>query len=151
MIPTQLSSTSHAMQNSQTLQRFLSPLYLWSQYGPLFSLKIGKSCIGWRSVAQVHQMWMILWQFQGYVLFSCLFIVSNLWIKMCDMMGLSYGSVKGLNTIIDTKFPGRLPFQCKVVNIGGECLKFHFRDVIGCIRSIYSDPQFMHSLAFAPE
>ena len=30
-------------------------------------------------------------------------------------------------------------------------MEFHFRDMIGCIRSLYSDPRFMHSLAFAPE
>ena len=78
-------------------------------------------------------MWTILWQFQAYVLFSHLFIVSNLLIKMLDMMGLLYNSIKGLNGLIDMKLPGQLPFQCKIVNIRGECLEFHFRDMIGCI------------------
>ena len=66
-------------------------------------------------------------------------------------LGLSYNTVKELNSIIDTKLPGRSPFRCKIVNIGHERLEFHFRDVIECIRSLYGDPQFMHSLAFVPE
>jgi hypothetical protein len=69
--------------------------------------------------------------------------------KIAD--GLSYNTVKELNGIIDTKLPGRAPFRCKTVKIGGERLEFHFRDVIECIRSLYGDPQFMHDLAFAPE
>ena len=70
---------------------------------------------------------------------------------MPDIIGLSYNTVKGLNGIIDTKLPGRPPFRCKIVNIGGERLEFHFRDVIGCIQSLYSDPRFTHDMAFAPE
>ena len=71
--------------------------------------------------------------------------------KNIDMHSLSFKTVKELNSIIDTKLPGRAPFRCKVVNIGGERLEFHFRDVIESIRSLYGDPQFMHGLAFAPE
>jgi hypothetical protein len=71
--------------------------------------------------------------------------------KTADTLGLSFSTVKELNGIIDTKLPGRGPFRCKVVNIGGERLEFHFRDVIESIRSLYGDPQFMHGLAFAPE
>ena len=64
---------------------------LWSQCGPLFGLKkTGKSHIGWRCVAQVHWMWIALWQFQVYASFSQLFIVSNVWFKMPDITGLSY-------------------------------------------------------------
>jgi hypothetical protein len=66
-------------------------------------------------------------------------------------IGLSYHTVKELNGIIDTKLPERAPFRCKIVNIGGERLEFHFRDVMECIRSLYGDPQFMHYMAFAPE
>jgi hypothetical protein len=71
--------------------------------------------------------------------------------KITDTIGLSYNTVRQLNSIIDTKLPGRAPFRCKIVNIGGERLEFHFRDVIECIRSLYGDLQFMHDLAFAPE
>ena len=86
-----------------------------------------------------------------YALFSHLIIISNPSIKITDTLNLSYKTVKQLNSIIDTKLPGRAPFQCKIVNIGGERLEFHFRDVIESIRSLYSDLQFMHDLAFAPE
>ena len=35
--------------------------------------------------------------------------------------------------------------------IGGENLELYFRDILSCIRSIYSDPEFAHNLAVAPE
>ena len=47
--------------------------------------------------------------------------------------------------------PGRPPFECKVLNIGGEKLEFYCRDALDCIRSIYGDPQFAQDLVFAPE
>jgi hypothetical protein len=65
--------------------------------------------------------------------------------------GLSYNTVKKLNGIIDTKLPGRAPFRCKTVEIGGKHLEFHFRDVLESLRLLYGDPQFKHDLAFAPE
>ena len=86
-----------------------------------------------------------------YAIFSYLNIVSDLSMKITDTLDLSYNTVKQLNSIIDTKLPGRASFCCKIVNIGGENLEFHFRDVIECIRSLYGDSQFMHDLVFAPE
>ena len=56
-----------------------------------------------------------------------------------------------LNNIIDKQLPGRAPFQCQVLNIGGEKLEFYSRDGLECIRSLYGDPQFTQDLVFAPE
>ena len=71
--------------------------------------------------------------------------------KIVDTLGLSYRSVKQMNELIDTKIPGRPHFLCKKLFIGHEHLEFYCRDVIGCIRSLYGDPQFAQELAFAPE
>jgi hypothetical protein len=47
--------------------------------------------------------------------------------------------------------PGRPPFECRSLVIGGETLELHFRNILACIRSIYSDPEFAQDLAVAPE
>jgi hypothetical protein len=47
--------------------------------------------------------------------------------------------------------PGRPPFKCQDIRIGGETLQFHFRDILDCIRGIYGDPEFVRDLVFAPE
>ncbi|KAH9014404.1 hypothetical protein EDB84DRAFT_1277679 [Lactarius hengduanensis] len=67
-----------------------------------------------------------------------------------DRLGLSYGSAKELDRIIDT-LPGRPPFKREDFTIGDETLAFYFRDVMQCIRSLYGDPEFVRELAFAPE
>ncbi|KAH9169515.1 hypothetical protein EDB89DRAFT_2115055 [Lactarius sanguifluus] len=70
--------------------------------------------------------------------------------EVSDRLGLSYGSAKELDCIIDT-LPGRPLFKCKDFTVGDEPLAFYFRDVMQCIRSLYGDPEFMHELVFAPE
>lgn len=71
--------------------------------------------------------------------------------KIIDTLDLSYRSVKQMNDIIDSKIPGRPPFQRKELVIGHERLEFYCRDVIECIRSLYGDPRFAQELTFAPE
>jgi hypothetical protein len=61
--------------------------------------------------------------------------------KVVDKLGLSYNSTKQLNNIIDNVLPGRPPFECRNLVIGGEALELYFRDILACIRSIYSDPE----------
>ncbi|KAH9166783.1 hypothetical protein EDB89DRAFT_1910440 [Lactarius sanguifluus] len=70
--------------------------------------------------------------------------------EVSDRLGLSYGSAKELNRIIDT-LPGRPPFKREDFTVGDELLAFYFRDVMQCIRSLYGDPEFMHELVIAPE
>ncbi|KAN0141530.1 hypothetical protein V8E53_000775 [Lactarius tabidus] len=71
--------------------------------------------------------------------------------EVVDKLGLSFSSTKELNDIIDNVLPGRPPFVCREFVIGGETLEFYFRDILSCIRSIYSDPAFAQDLIFAPE
>jgi hypothetical protein len=35
--------------------------------------------------------------------------------------------------------------------IGDETLELHFRNILECVRSLYSDPEFAQDLAVAPE
>ena len=78
-------------------------------------------------------------------------IVSDLWNKIADMPSLSFKTAHDMNKIINMELPRRAPFQFKIVNIRDEHLEFHFRDVIKCIWLLYSDPRFVHNMAFTPE
>ena len=70
---------------------------------------------------------------------------------MVEKLELSYSSTKELNHIIDSVLPGRPSFQCRQVFIGGENLEFYHRDIVNCIQSIYSDPEFAQDLVVIPE
>jgi hypothetical protein len=52
---------------------------------------------------------------------------------------------------MDKVLPGRPRFQCHELVIGGETLELHFRDILGCIQSIYGDPELAQDLVVAPE
>ena len=67
------------------------------------------------------------------------------------MIGLSYRSVKELNTFIDDNLPRRPPFQCMELMIGHEHLEFYYKDMLDCIESIYGDPQYAKDLVFTLE
>lgn len=71
--------------------------------------------------------------------------------KFVDTVGLSFRTVDELNKMIDANLSGRPHFQCKLLTVNGEPLEFYSRDVIGCIRSLYGDPEFAQHLVFAPE
>ena len=77
-------------------------------------------------------------------------ILTNPWWKVVQSLGLSYSTTKELNDMIDS-LPGRPPFQCSEVTIGGERLKFHFRDILASIQALYGNPDFRLDLVFAPE
>ena len=53
--------------------------------------------------------------------------------KIVDKLGLSYHSTQELNGLIDTELPGHPHFQCETLDIRGEELEFHYRDVLECI------------------
>ncbi|KAI9439121.1 hypothetical protein H4582DRAFT_2056961 [Lactarius indigo] len=71
--------------------------------------------------------------------------------ELVDKLGLSYRTSTELNDIIDKALPGRPSFRCEDMNLGDECLQFHYREIIPCIRSLFGNPEFAHRLVFAPE
>ncbi|KAJ6468948.1 hypothetical protein C8R45DRAFT_1055231 [Mycena sanguinolenta] len=46
---------------------------------------------------------------------------------------------------------GRPAFQREEVFVAGEAFDVYFRDIIECIRALYSDPEFANVLVFTPE
>ena len=67
-----------------------------------------------------------------------------------ERLGLSYHMANKLNSIIND-LPGRPPFKSRDFLIGNETLRFHFQDIVPCIRAIFGDPEFAWDLVFAPE
>ncbi|KAF8271908.1 hypothetical protein EI94DRAFT_1567196, partial [Lactarius quietus] len=68
-----------------------------------------------------------------------------------EALGLSYHTSRELNNIIDNDLPGTPAFKSKDFTIGGELLQFHYRDIILCIRSLMSNPEFASDMIFSPE
>jgi hypothetical protein len=56
-----------------------------------------------------------------------------------------------LNQIINQELPGHPLFKSQDLVIGGECMQFHYCDVIPCIWALFGNPEFAGKLAFAPE
>ena len=88
---------------------------------------------------------------RGVCLPTSCYQTSNRSPKVVNKLGLSFGSTKELNHIIDTVLPGRPAFQCRKLQIGEESLEFYHHDVLDCIRSIYGDPEFAQDLVVTPE
>jgi len=82
--------------------------------------------------------------------FLFLYCITNSFVKIVDMLNLSYCMVKQLNNIIND-LPGSSHFQCRNLSVGNEPLEFYCRDILECIWSLYGDPQFAQDLTFTPE
>lgn len=70
---------------------------------------------------------------------------------MAERLNLSYKNARELNNLIDKSLPGRPSFQCEELIVGGEVFDVYFRDIVACIKALFSDPDFAAVLVFAPE
>ncbi|KAI0038015.1 hypothetical protein FA95DRAFT_1449770, partial [Auriscalpium vulgare] len=68
-----------------------------------------------------------------------------------DALGLSFKSSKDLNDIIDSQLPAVPDFKSEEIVVDGETYEVWFRDVIQCIKMLYSNPEFLPHMSFAPE
>lgn len=68
-----------------------------------------------------------------------------------DSLNLSYKSSNQLNRLIDNHLPSRPRFERHEIVVAGEAFEVYFRDILQCVRALYSDPEFAHILVFAPE
>ncbi|KAI0040841.1 hypothetical protein FA95DRAFT_1502225 [Auriscalpium vulgare] len=68
-----------------------------------------------------------------------------------ERLDLSFKSTNDLNDIIDNQLPPSPEFKCEEITVSGETYDLHFRDVMDCIQSLYGTPEFLSSMAFAPE
>ncbi|KAI0351066.1 hypothetical protein OH77DRAFT_1411790, partial [Trametes cingulata] len=72
--------------------------------------------------------------------------------EFVELLGLSYTTTQELNNIIDTHLSsGRPRFTRREIIIGGECFEFFYRNIIDCVRALFSDPEFAGILVFRPE
>jgi len=68
-----------------------------------------------------------------------------------ERLQLSFKSTQELNRIIDNMLPGRPPFMRHEVLIDDKICEVYYRDIIGCIRTLFGDPDFASALVFQPE
>ncbi|KAJ4483962.1 hypothetical protein J3R30DRAFT_3839006 [Lentinula aciculospora] len=69
-----------------------------------------------------------------------------------EKLGLLYHNANELNAIIDRKLPTCHPqFQRREVIVQGEAFEVYFRDILQCIKALYSDAEFAEYLKFTPE
>ncbi|KAJ3792701.1 hypothetical protein GGU11DRAFT_818959 [Lentinula aff. detonsa] len=70
---------------------------------------------------------------------------------VCEKLGLSYRNANQLNAIIDTLPNIRPKFMRQEVVVQGQAFEMYFRDILECVKSLYSDAEFAEYLKFAPE
>ncbi|KAJ7595561.1 hypothetical protein C8J56DRAFT_1001694 [Mycena floridula] len=69
-----------------------------------------------------------------------------------EALGLSYKSSAGINDIIDDHIPASRPsFRRHEVMLGNEVFEVYFRDIIPCIKALFTDQEFTPYLVFVPE
>lgn len=75
---------------------------------------------------------------------------SNDYCQLHNTLGLSYKNSKELNKLVDS-LPSRPQFKRSEILVGDEVMVMYHRDVLECVRSLYSDPEFAPHLVFKPE
>ncbi|KIK78883.1 hypothetical protein PAXRUDRAFT_36551 [Paxillus rubicundulus Ve08.2h10] len=77
------------------------------------------------------------------------------WAKLHGLGSTTFSDllkIKGLNKIIDTKLPLQRPhFHRQEIVIAGEVYDIFFRDVLECVKALFSDPDFAKYLVFVPK
>ena len=68
-----------------------------------------------------------------------------------ETLGLSYKNVHELDNLIDTRLPHRPRFQRQDIEVAGQTMSMYSRNIIECIRALYSDTKFSEHLVFRPE
>ncbi|THU85232.1 hypothetical protein K435DRAFT_869511 [Dendrothele bispora CBS 962.96] len=71
--------------------------------------------------------------------------------NLVEKLDLSFKSANELNKIIDMSLPARPAFKVKSVIVHGEAFEVYFRDVLDCIKTLYSEPDFAPYMKYAPE
>ncbi|KAG1729302.1 hypothetical protein EDD22DRAFT_982670 [Suillus occidentalis] len=62
-----------------------------------------------------------------------------------------WAKLRELNKIIDNELPGRPKFKRDQIVVANEAFDVYYRDIIECIKALFSDPNFADFLVFAPE
>jgi hypothetical protein len=73
-------------------------------------------------------------------------------LQVSERLSLSFKNANELNAIVDHELPtGRPKFKQEQIIVAGEAFDVYYCDVIECVKSLYSDPNFTRYLAFVPE
>ncbi|TBU37260.1 hypothetical protein BD309DRAFT_995194 [Dichomitus squalens] len=71
---------------------------------------------------------------------------------VAERLALSFNTWRKLNKLVDTHLPPARPrFQRHEIVVAGEAFEVFFRDVLACIESLFSDPEFAPILLLVPE
>ncbi|KAI0309880.1 hypothetical protein OF83DRAFT_1179120 [Amylostereum chailletii] len=70
--------------------------------------------------------------------------------ELADKLNLAYQNSKQLNTLVDA-LPSRPMFHRHEVTVDGESYDVYLRDILECVRALYSSPDFAGELIFVPE
>ncbi|KAG2031147.1 hypothetical protein BDR03DRAFT_994793 [Suillus americanus] len=69
-----------------------------------------------------------------------------------ECLSLSFKNANELNAIVYHELPtGQPKFKREQIIVAGEAFDVYYRDVIECVKSLYSDPDFVRYLVFVPE
>jgi hypothetical protein len=80
---------------------------------------------------------------------SVRYCISN---QLVDALGLSYKNSKELNAVIDDEIPAQRPrFQRHEIEVAGERIEVYYRDILECIKTLWSDPELTPHLILKPE
>ncbi|KAG1869334.1 hypothetical protein DFJ58DRAFT_837647 [Suillus subalutaceus] len=70
---------------------------------------------------------------------------------LSEKIGLSFKNTWELNKIIDDELLGHPKFKCDQIVVANEAFDVYYRDIIECIKALFSDPNFADFLVFVPE
>ncbi|TBU22112.1 hypothetical protein BD311DRAFT_826016 [Dichomitus squalens] len=71
---------------------------------------------------------------------------------VAERLALSFNTWRKLNKLVDTHLPPARPrFQRHEIVVAGEAFEVFFRDILACIESLFSDPEFAPILLLVPE
>ncbi|KAL0563195.1 hypothetical protein V5O48_018880 [Marasmius crinis-equi] len=71
--------------------------------------------------------------------------------NLVETLGLSFKSTEELNKIIDRDLPSRPEFKIHEVVVHGEAFEVYFRDILECVKALFSEPDFAPFMKYAPE
>ncbi|THU97914.1 hypothetical protein K435DRAFT_886886 [Dendrothele bispora CBS 962.96] len=71
--------------------------------------------------------------------------------NLVEKLDLSFKSANELNKIINTSLPARPTFKVESVVVHGEAFEVYFRDIVECVKTLYSEPDFAPYMKYAPE
>lgn len=80
----------------------------------------------------------------------CFLIVNDVQ-QVVERLGLTFRTARDLNHMID-ELPTHHPeFHYEEVTVAGEAYPFFYRNIIECMKALYSDPDLADVMFFAPE